>query len=34
MTEQVQFTYALLGKALEKQTETIEDRGKKQIKAL
>ena len=28
------FTYSPLGKALEKQTKTIEDLGKKQIKAI
>ena len=28
------FTYSPLGKALEKQTKTIEDQGKKQIKTL
>ena len=32
--EQAKFTYSLLGKALEKQTKTIEVRGEKQIKAL
>ena len=32
--EQPKFTYSPLGKGLEKQTETIEDHGKKQIKAL
>ena len=31
MIEQVKFTYSPLGKALYKQTETIEDQGKKQI---
>ena len=31
--EQVKFTYSPLEKALEKQTETIEDQGEKQIKA-
>ena len=33
MIEQAKFTYSLLGKAFEKQTKTIEDQGKKQIKA-
>ena len=32
--EQAKFTYAPLGKAFEKQTKTIEDQGKKQIKAI
>ena len=32
--EQAKFTYSLLGKNFEKQTETIEDQGKKQIKAI
>ena len=32
--EQAKFTYSPLGKALEKQTKTIEDQGKKQIKLL
>ena len=32
--EQAKFTYYPLGKALEKQTKTIEDQLKKQIKAL
>ena len=32
--EQAKFTYSPLGKALEKQTKTIEDQGKKQIKAI
>ena len=31
--EQAKFTYSPLGKALEKQTKTIEGQGKKQIKA-
>ena len=31
--EQAKFTYSPLGKAFEKQTETIEDQGEKQIKA-
>ena len=31
--EQVKFTYPPLGKAFEKQTKTIEDQSKKQIKA-
>ena len=33
MIEQAKFTYSPLGKAFEKQTKTIEDQGKKQIKA-
>ena len=33
ITEQAKFTYFLLGKAVEKQTKTIEDQGEKQIKA-
>ena len=32
--EQAKFTYSPLGKALEKQTKTIEDKGEKQIKAI
>ena len=32
--EQAKFTYSLLGKAFEKQTKTIEDKGEKQIKAI
>ena len=32
--EQVKFTYSPLGKALEKQTKTIEDQDKKQVKAI
>ena len=32
--EQAKFTYSPLGKAFEKQTKTIEDKGKKQIDAL
>ena len=32
--EQAKFTYSPLGKAFEKQTKTIKDRGKKQIDAL
>ena len=32
--EQAKFTYSPLGKAVEKQTETIEDQGEKQIKAI
>ena len=32
--EQVKFTYSPLGKAFEKQTKTIEDQGKKQVKAI
>ena len=31
--EQAKFTYSPLGKAFEKQTKTIEDKGEKQIKA-
>ena len=34
MTEQAKFIYSPLGKAFEKQTKTIDDQGKKQIKAL
>ena len=34
MIEQAQFAYSPLGKAFEKQTKTIEDQGKKQIKAI
>ena len=34
VTEQAKFSYSPLGKALEKQTKTIEDQGKKQIKAV
>ena len=34
MIEQANFTYSLLGKALEKQIITTEDQGEKQIKAL
>ena len=34
MIEQIKFKYGLLGKALEKQTKTIEDQGEKQIKAI
>ena len=34
MIEQAKFAYSPLGKAFEKQTKTIEDRGKKQIKAI
>ena len=33
MIEQAKFTYFLLGKALEKQTKSIEDQGKEQVKA-
>ena len=33
MIEQTKFTYYPVGKALEKQTKTIEDQDKKQIKA-
>ena len=32
--EQVKFTYSPLGKAFEKQIETIEDQGEKQLKAI
>ena len=32
--EQTMFTYSLFGKAFEKQTKTIEEQFKKQIKAL
>ena len=32
--EQAKFTYSPLGKAFEKQVETIEDQGKKQVEAL
>ena len=34
MIEQTKFTYSPLGKALEKQTNAIEDQGEKQIKAI
>ena len=34
MREQAKFAYSTLGKAFEKQTNTIEDQGKKEIKAL
>ena len=34
MIEQAKFTYYSLGKALEKQTKTIENQGEKQIKEL
>ena len=34
VTEQAKFTYPPLGKASEKQTKTIEDQGKKHIKAI
>ena len=34
MTEQAKFTYPPLRKALEKQTKTIENLGKKHIKAI
>ena len=34
LIEQAKFTYSSLGKALQKQTRTIEDKGEKQIKAL
>ena len=34
VTEQAKFTYACLGKALEKQTKTTKVQGKKQIKTL
>ena len=32
MIEQAKFNYSSLGKALEKQTKSIEDQGKKEIK--
>ena len=32
--EQAKFTYSPLGKAFEKQTKTIKDQGKKQVKAM
>ena len=32
--DQAKFTYSPLGKDFEKQTETIEEQGKKQIKAI
>ena len=32
--EQATFTYSPLGKAFEKQTKTVEDQGKKQVKAI
>ena len=32
--QQVKFTYSPLGKAFEKQIKTIEDQGKKQVKAI
>ena len=34
LIEQAEFVYSLLGKALEKQTKTIEDQGKKQKKSI
>ena len=34
MIEQAKFTYFPTGKALEKQAKTIENQGKKQIKAI
>ena len=34
LIEQIKFQYGPLGKALEKQTKTIEDQGEKQIKAI
>ena len=34
MIEQAKFAYSPLGKAFEKQTKTIEDQGKKKIKAI
>ena len=34
ITEQAKFTYSPLGKAFEKQTKAIEDKGEKQIKAI
>ena len=32
--EQAKFNYSLLGKAFEKQTKTIEEKGQKQVKTL
>ena len=34
MIEQAKFTYSLYGKTFEKHTETTEDQGEKQIKAI
>ena len=34
MIQQANFTYSPLGKAFEKQIKTIEDQGKKQVKAI
>ena len=34
MIEQIKFTYSPLGKDFKKQIKTIEDHGKKQVKAL
>ena len=34
MIEQTKFTYSPLGKAFEKKTETLEDQGEKQTKAI
>ena len=34
ITEQAKFTYSLLGKAFERQTNTIKDQGRKQVNAL
>ena len=34
MIEQAKFTYSLLGRALEKQTKTIEDQSEKQTKVI
>ena len=34
MMEETKFAYSLLGKAFKKQTETIEDQGRKQAKTL
>ena len=34
ITEQAKFTYSPLGKAFEKQTKTIEDKGEEKIKAI
>ena len=34
MIKQAKFTYSHLGKALEKQTKTVEDQGTKQVEAL
>ena len=34
MIEQAKFSYSSLGKALEKQTKAVEDKGRKQVEAL